>query len=98
MARRAMQNSNTENLDSCLGLVLVDQETLTVHFVHHTLEEYLLSQKHQDRIPKWVQLYCSTYLNFGNHCTSLDILRETIHVYVFFDYTACYWSNYIKQN
>ena len=27
-------------LDSCLGLVVVDEETMTVRFVHYTLEEY----------------------------------------------------------
>jgi hypothetical protein len=31
-------------LDCCLGLVLVDEETMTVRFVHYSLEEYFRLQ------------------------------------------------------
>ena len=33
-------------LDCCFGLVIVDEETMTVRFVHYTLEEYFKHDNH----------------------------------------------------
>ena len=34
-------------LRCCLGLVIVDEETITVRFVHYALEEYLKNDSHR---------------------------------------------------
>ena len=54
-------------LDYCLGLVLVDEETSTVRFVHYTLEEYFRKYA-SDQFPNgcsYIAETCLTYLNFG---------------------------------
>ena len=89
-------------LDCCLWLVLVDEETLTVHFVHYTLEEYF--RKHfRAEFPNGyssVAETCLTYLNFGKlkqHCTNLNTLREKMDQYAFLKYTALNWGIHFKQ-
>jgi len=55
-------------LDCCLGLVVVDEETMTVRFVHYTLEEYFKRDKNSiTYFPdhhKLAAQICLTYLNF----------------------------------
>ena len=89
-------------LDCCLGLVLVDEETLTVRFVHYTLEEYF--QKHsKEQFPNgcnYIAETCLTYLNFGKlrqHCTSLDTLKARMNEYILLEYAALYWGNHVQQ-
>jgi len=89
-------------LDSCLGMVIVDEETLTIRFVHYTLEEYFRKYT-KTEFPNGcydIAETCLTYLNFGElrpHCTNLDTLRKKISTYVFLNYAACYWGTYVKQ-
>jgi len=56
-------------LDCCLGLVIVDEETMTVRFVHYTLEEYFKHDNHSvTYFPDHHRLaaqICLTYLNFN---------------------------------
>ena len=89
-------------LDSCLGLVIVNEETLKVRFVHFTLEEYF----HDNARIEFPNGYssiaetCLTYLNFSNlrqHCTNLDILEENLSKYPFLNYAALYWGIYVRQ-
>ena len=89
-------------LDSCLGLVVVDEGTLSVRFVHYTLEEYF----HKDSRAEFHHGYtyiaetCLTYLNFGQlkqHYTSPDSLEEKMNEYVFLKYAARHWGTYVKQ-
>jgi len=56
-------------LDCCLGLVIVDEETMTVRFVHDMLEEYFKRDNHSityfpDHHSLAAQIFL-TYLNFG---------------------------------
>ena len=89
-------------LDSCLGLVVVDKETLTVRFVHYTLEEYFRNDPRAG-FPNghsYIAETCLTYVNFGNlrqHCTTLDSLKEKMNEYVFLNYAALYWGNHVQQ-
>ena len=86
-------------LDYCLGLVVVDDETQTVRFVHYTLEEYF---RHNARTefpdgPSSIAETCLTYLSFDRlrqYCTDLDSLRDE---YAFLSYAARYWGMYVKQ-
>ena len=86
-------------LDYCLGLVVVDDETLTVRFVHYTLEEYFCHNARTE-FPDGsssIAETCLTYLCFGKlrqYCTSLDSLRDE---YAFLSYAAQYWGMYVKQ-
>ena len=90
-------------LSCCLGLVIVDEETSTVRFVHYTLEEYF--RKHAlEEFPDGcssIAETCLTYLNFGKlrqHCIDLDTLKKNMNQYAFLKYAARYWGTYyIKQ-
>ena len=89
-------------LDSCLGLVVVDEETLTVRFVHSTLEEYF-RENAKAEFPNGcssIAKTCLTYLNFGKlrqHCSNIDTFKENTKGYVFLDYAAHYWGIHVEQ-
>ena len=78
-------------LDSCLGLVLVDEETMTVRFVHFTLEEYF-RENSGTQFPNGcssIAETCLTYLNFGSlrqNCSDHDSLEEKSTEYAFLNY------------
>ena len=61
-------------LDSCLGLVILDEETRTIRFVHYTLEEYFQGHggKHFPNGCRTAAEICLTYLNFGDLKIFLD--------------------------
>ena len=95
-------SSRKSLLDYCLGLVVVDEETLTVRFVHYTLEEYFHKYTGEEFPNGCIPIAetCLTYLNFSNlrqHCTSLDELRANETKYAFLNYAALYWGMYLKQ-
>ena len=89
-------------LDCCLGLVIVDEETLTIRFVHFTLEEYF-RDNFRTEFPNGyssIAETCLTYLTFGSlrqHCTNFERLEEMIAKYPFLNYAALYWGTYAKQ-
>ena len=87
-------------LDSCLGLVIVDEGTSTVRFMHYTLEEYFRKYTEFPNGYSSIAETCLTYLNFGSlrhHCTNHDSLDRKIKEYVFLEYAACYWGTYVKH-
>ena len=89
-------------LDSCLGLVVVDDETMTVRFVHFTLEEYFHNNSKAEFPNGCIPIAetCLTYINFGElkqHCMTLESLKESMHKYVFLEYAALNWGRYVKQ-
>ena len=90
-------------LDCCLGLVLVDEETMTVRFVHYTLQEYFRNQERTE-FPNgysYIAETCLTYLTFSNlrlHCTYLRSLEEKIAEYPFLNHAARYWGTYVRRN
>ena len=89
-------------LDCCLGLVVIDDETLTVRFVHYTLEEYFRDNTRTE-FPNGcssIAETCLTYLNFGKlrkHCMNLESLAGNISKYAFLNYAAVYWGTYVKK-
>ena len=89
-------------LDSCLGLVVVDEETSTVRFVHYTLQEYFRNDSRAE-FPNgytYIAETCLTYLNFGQlkqHCLIEANLDERIREYMFLEYAARYWGTYIQR-
>ena len=90
-------------LDCCLGLILVDEETLTVRFTHFTIEEYfrINSELEFPNGHSYITETCLTYLNFGGlrqHCMDLRSLHEKFAKYAFLDYVALNWGTYfVKQ-
>ena len=89
-------------LDSCLGLVVVDEETSTVRFIHYTLEEYFRKYT-MEEFPNGcssIAETCLTYLNFGQvkqHCTTRYDLSNKANEYAFLNYAALYWGTYVKR-
>ena len=88
-------------LNCCLGLVVVDEETLTVRFMHYTLEEYfrIYARTHFPNGCSWIAETCLTYLTFGKlrqHCTIRD-LEEKLKEYSFLNYAALYWGKHVRQ-
>ena len=97
-------------LDCCLGLVVVDKETMTVRFMHYTLAEYFrenINNIERNILNDFPDGYscipetCLTYLNFGRlrqHCTSVYSLRDKMKEYIFSKYAALYWGNHVRDN
>ncbi|KAF8421782.1 ankyrin repeat-containing domain protein [Tirmania nivea] len=88
-------------LDSCLGLVLIDEETMTVRFVHYSLEEYfrLQSSVHFPDGYSNVAETCLIYLNFPKireHCKYGHELTKRFNDFPFLEYAACNWGTYAK--
>jgi len=51
-------------LGSCLGLAIVDQETLTVRLIHYTLQEYLYRPGMLPGAHRTLAQSCLAYLNY----------------------------------
>ena len=89
-------------LDSCFGLVVLDNETTTVRFMHFTLEEYFRDNA-KTEFPDGcssIAETCLTYLNFGElreHCIDLDSLQEKMAKYAFLNYASLYWGTYYVE-
>ena len=89
-------------LDCCFGLVVIDDETSTIRFMHFTLEEYFRENAAAE-FPNGCALIaetCLTYLNFGElrqSCTDLDHLQRVKEKYAFLNYAALYWGAYVKE-
>jgi len=101
---------DTENIPSpevilscCLGLVIVDEETLTVRFVHYSLEEFFkddenASKYFPDRFTAAAEI-CLTYLNFGQvspNCQTYEELKRRLEEFAFLDYAANHWGHYVR--
>ncbi|KAF8421790.1 hypothetical protein EV426DRAFT_188841 [Tirmania nivea] len=88
-------------LDCCLGLVLIDEETMTVRFMHYSLEEYfrLYSSIYFLDCYSDAAETCLVYLNFPGmreHCKSGNELKQKFHDFPFLKYAACNWGTYAK--
>jgi len=91
-------------LDCCFGLVIVDEETMTVRFVHYTLEEYFKRDNHSiTYFPDHHGLaakICLTYLNFSGlcaDCTTYDDMHTRMENFPFLDYAANHWGQYAAE-
>ena len=89
-------------LSCCLGLAIVDEETLTVRFVHYSLEEFFndenASKYFPDRFTSAAEI-CLTYLNFGRvfpSCKTLEEYNQRKEEFGFLEYAACHWGHYVR--
>jgi len=90
-------------LSCCLGLVIVDEETLTVRFVHYSLEEFFKDDENTnkyfpDRFTSAAEI-CLTYLNFGRvspRCRNVEELARRQEEFPFLKYAAEYWGHYVR--
>jgi len=84
-------------IGSCLGLVAVDQETLTVQPIHHTLQEYLSRPGILPDAHKILAQTCLAYLNSarvkGLPANWIPNPRDM----PFFEYSSIYWGNHAKM-
>ncbi|KAF8421774.1 hypothetical protein EV426DRAFT_188073 [Tirmania nivea] len=89
-------------LDSCFGLVLIDEETMTVRFVHYSLKEYfqLQGSVHFPDGYSNIAETCLIYLNFPKireHCKYSHELTKKFKDFPFLEYAACNWGTYAKH-
>ncbi|KAF8458748.1 hypothetical protein BDZ91DRAFT_800171 [Kalaharituber pfeilii] len=94
---------STESLTECsLGLVVIDEDTSTVRFVHHLLDEYL-KQHSKAYFPNGHSTAAETsltYLNFvelASPCPTNAELEQKKSDFAFLDYAACHWGHHIRQ-
>ena len=81
---------------SCLGLVTVDKETLTVRLIHYTLQEYLSRPEVMPDAHKILAQSCLTYLNY-EHIRGLPANEFSNHGDIpFLEYSSMYWGNHAK--
>ena len=89
-------------LDSCLGLVVLDEEILTVRFMHYTLQEYF-DRYSKEEFPNGcssIAETCLTYLNFRElrqHYMNLENLQGNMKKYALLNYATLYWGAYAKE-
>jgi len=93
-----IENIRLENavLGSCLGLVVVDRETLTVRLIHYTLQEYLSGPGILPRAHETLAHTCLTYLNYKQ-------IREAPADWIpnprdmpFLEYSSLHWGSHAK--
>ncbi|KAF8432861.1 hypothetical protein BGX38DRAFT_226934 [Terfezia claveryi] len=89
-------------LDCCLGLVLIDEETGTVRFVHYSLEEHfrLQSSIYFPHGYSAVAETCLIYLNFPElreHSKTMSKLKEKLRNFPLLEYAACNWGMRISS-
>ncbi|KAL9096282.1 MAG: hypothetical protein Q9165_001279 [Trypethelium subeluteriae] len=98
-----------ENIDElediisvCAGLIIVDEESSAVHFVHDTIQEYfkcmLLEQN--SNVQEDIAVACLTYLLFdafqSGRCSNSKAFEQRLSENQLFDYSARYWSEHIR--
>ena len=83
---------------SCLGLVAVDQETLTVQPIHHTLQEYLSSPGILPNAHKTLAQTCLAYLNSDRVKRLPANWIPNPRDMPFFEYSSIYWGSHAKMD
>ena len=89
-------------MDACLGLVILDEETKTIRFVHYTIEEYFRNRadKHFPNGYLDVAEIWLVYLNFSEvapHCANAYELEQKTEAFAFLKYAALYWGRHVAQ-
>jgi len=84
-------------LRSCLGLVVLNEETSTVQLLHYTLQEYLSGPGILPDVHKTLAQTCLTYLNYEQvkrlPANKLPNLRNM----PFLEYSSLYWGSHAKE-
>lgn len=90
-------------IESCSGLVVLDDQSSTIRLVHYTLQEYLISNQEKlfpdgdDHITNM----CLTYLCLNSilDIPNLDIsgIQTTLRQFPFLEYALSHWGNHAKK-
>ena len=87
----------------CLGLVVINAESNTVHFVHQKVNEYLLSQLRTLFPGRGSEITCTclTYLLFDEfqnrpRKSTWDI-ENGLQTYPFLRYATDYWAHHVRE-
>jgi hypothetical protein len=89
-------------LDSCLGLVVLDESTSTARLVHKSLQDYLQIQYNQYRLFEKghyeIAQTCLSYLSFEKHDLEFGELRTGfVMKYVLIDYAGNQWGHHARN-
>ncbi|KAL9051871.1 MAG: hypothetical protein Q9162_005762 [Coniocarpon cinnabarinum] len=90
-------------LSVCSGLVIIDDELMTVRLVHYTIQEYF-REKSGVLFPRGEQqiaLDCLRYLSYSdfvNPCANDDQLSQRKQQYHLLPYAAKYWSRHVHRS
>lgn len=79
--RGGMPNNMESLISDCNGLVFVDEEERTVHYVHHSFRNHLFTNPPEDmfieaNLDDTLGILCLTYLNFSNFKSHLEKIRR----------------------
>ena len=84
-------------LGSCLGLVVLNEETSTVRLLHYTLQEYLSEPGILPDAHKTLAQTCLTYLNY-EHVKKLPSHKlPNLRNMPFLEYSSLYWGSHAKE-
>lgn len=90
-------------IDTCSGLLVIDDESFTIRLVHFTLQEYLMSVEQSlfSYGETLITNICLTYLcfEFGSGCSSHDeiIISKILQDYPFLPYASSEWGHHAKN-
>ncbi|KAH8802621.1 hypothetical protein F5884DRAFT_846723 [Xylogone sp. PMI_703] len=90
-------------LTICAGIVILEDSTSTVRFVHHTAETYFESKREVLFKDAQIELtkVCVTYLSFkefeSGHCRRDSEFEERLWSYQLYDYAANNWGYHARE-
>jgi len=95
---------NTDNVPSIrtalgctLGLVTVDEDTSTVHLLHHTLQKYLGESPHIFETQSMMAEVCLTYLNSPSVREHQSDAGESLAALPFLEYSTRFWGTHAAR-
>ena len=85
-------------LESCLGLLTVEESSATVRLVHFTLQEHLSSDPTLFHSPhSTIAEVCLVYLNFGSVRNLSPTLGTPSSTMPLLEYASLYWGDHAKR-
>jgi ankyrin repeat protein len=87
-------------VDSCFGLVEIDEKSSTIRFVHYSLQEYLKSHEHGlfENGDLEITKVCFRYLSLDStktlHLGNLSSFLKDLEKLSFLDYAATQWGHH----
>jgi hypothetical protein len=99
--RKDRKPSKAIILDSCLGLIRLNNVSNTVEFFHFTAKEHILSQKEmQGSPPMDIPQSCLAYLKFKDFsapCNDHVSIMERRYQYPFYGYVSKFWNYHVRE-
>jgi hypothetical protein len=91
-------------VEVCVGLVVLEDESGIIRFIHKTAQEYVTRPENEERYFGDAQLQlakiCLTYLLFDDfsrdNCNSEDQFIQCLQKFALLDYAAKYWYKHAK--